>query len=403
MVFFMRIAIFTETYLPYINGVVTHIKILRDGLVAMGHEVLIVTADKNTAEHKVIDGVLRCPALEFKKLYGYGVASPLSMTLKSKVSAFNPDIIHIQQEFGTGLAGIRISRDLGIPLIYTLHTMYDDYIYYIAPFGFGDLVKRISHQYIRFVARRADIITGPSKKCADYLHNAGVRRKVYVIPNSVEVENYTEESTTVAQRLAVREKYGIPADAFVGCFCGRIGKEKGIDHLIRLWAATTDDHMYLLIIGNGPYREQFEELAKECGIGHRVKFTGAVSHEQLAPYYACCDCYATASLSEMYSISMLEAQASGLPVLQRLDPDNVDQIKEGVNGYLFETEGEFGRLVNMLAAMSADEKANMRQKVRESVAERSSVGIAKYLLELYNLAIERRRGGICPKALKSEE
>ena len=387
----MRIAIFVETYLPYLNGVVTHVKILREGLIHNGHEVLIVTADKNVREHVIEDGVLRCPALEVKKIYGYGLSSPLSLTMMKRVKAFNPDIVHIQQEFGIGLAGMRAARTLNVPLVYTLHTMYDDYIYYIAPKPLTDMVRRISHNYIRFIARRADIITGPSKKCVDYLENAGVHRKVYVIPNSVELENYTDDATTSEQRAEIRKKYGIPKDAFVACFCGRIGKEKGIDNLIRLWKEQIDaaTNAYLMIIGNGPEREELETLASDLGIRDRVIFTGAVAHEDIPPYYACCNVYATASLSEMYSISMLEAQASGLPVVQHLDPDNVDQIKVGENGYLFETPEEFGEIMKKLQGLSPEARKAMSAKVRNSVSERSSDSIARYLLDLYQKAIDK--------------
>lgn len=389
----MRIAIFVETYLPYLNGVVTHAKILRDGLIRNGHEVLIVTADKTVHEHVLEDGILRCPALEVKKIYGYGLSSPISTTLMKKIREFKPDVIHIQQEFSIGLAGVRAARALHLPLIYTLHTMYDDYIYYIAPGPLTGIARRVSHNYVRFICRRADIITSPSKKSIDYLANAGVHRKVYIIPNSVELDDYAESATTPEQRAAIRQQYHIPSDAFVTCFCGRIGKEKGVDNLIRLWASQCreDPRHYLLIIGEGPFRGELEKLAQNSGLGDRILFTGAVPHDQIAPYYACCNAYATASLSEMYSISMLEAQASGLPVIQRLDPDNVDQIQVGVNGYLFETGEEFGEILRKLAAVTPEQRRALAQRVRDSVRERSSDSIAKYLLDLYQQAINKHR------------
>jgi len=387
----VKIAIFVETYLPYLNGVVTHVKILREGLIKNGHEVLVVTADKRVKEHVIEDGILRCPAIEVKKIYGYGMSSPISGTLRKMIRDFEPDIIHIQQEFGIGIAGIRASRDLKVPLVYTLHTMYDDYVYYIAPSPLTDVAKHISRNYIRFIARRADIITGPSKKCADYLDMAGVRRKVYVIPNSVELENYTDDATTPEQRSAVRKRYNIPENAFVACFCGRIGKEKGVDNLLRLWqrnAARLND-AYLLIIGNGPEFNELVELSHSLGISDSVIFTGAVPHSEIPPYYACANIYVTASLSEMYSISMLEAQASGLPVIQLLDPDNADQIKVGVNGYLFENEAQFGEIIEKLYKLTPDEQIALKATVRESIQDRSSDSIAKYLLELYQKAINK--------------
>ena len=383
----MKIAIFAETYLPYINGVVTHIKILREGLINNGHEVLIITADTNVKEHVLDDGVLRCPAIAVKKIYGYGLSSPLSATLRKRIKEFSPDIIHIHQEFGIGMAGLRAARALGVPMVYTLHTMYDDYIYYIAPGPLTDIVRRISHNYIKFFARRASVITGPSKKCIDYLNYIGVRREVDVIPNSVELDIYSEEATTTAQRAAVRQEYNIPDDAFVACFCGRIGKEKGVDNLIRLWKEKASDNMYLMIMGNGPLREELEETVKTIGLAKNVVFTGAIAHEKIAPYYAACNAYATASLSEMYSISMLEAQASGLPVIQRLDPDNKDQIKVGVNGYLFETDEEFGEIICKLATLSEEERKCLAGSVRKSIEERSSDHIAKHLIRLYQKAM----------------
>ena len=138
----MRIALFTETYLPHINGVVTHVKILRDGLLQQGHEVLVVTADYQTRQHYVKDGILHCPAIKSKRFYGYGVASPFSRRRLKLVQDFRPDIIHIHNEFGIGLSGIFAAKQLHVPLVYTLHTMYDDYLYYVAPRHLLRVAKR---------------------------------------------------------------------------------------------------------------------------------------------------------------------------------------------------------------------------------------------------------------------
>jgi len=106
----MKIALFTETYLPHINGVVTHVKSLKDGLEQLGHEVLVVTADADAHRHYIADGVLHCPAHTSERFYGYGVAMPLSTTRLKMVSRFQPDVIHVHNEFGIGLSGIMIAR-----------------------------------------------------------------------------------------------------------------------------------------------------------------------------------------------------------------------------------------------------------------------------------------------------
>ena len=110
----MRIAIFTETYLPQINGVVTHIKILKEGLEALGHTVLIVTADAKAHRHYIEDGVLHCPAHTLKRIYNMCLASPVSSARLHYLREFNPDIIHLHTEFSVGLSGLAIAKILNI-------------------------------------------------------------------------------------------------------------------------------------------------------------------------------------------------------------------------------------------------------------------------------------------------
>lgn len=389
----MRIAIFTETYLPYINGVVTHVKILREGLLAKGHEVLIVTADKDVDKHILENGILRCPAKEFKHLYGYGVAFPISHTRQSMIAQFNPDIIHIHNEFGVGITGVQAAERLNVPLVYTLHTLYDDYIYYISPKPFTGTTTALSHKYFHYLASKADILTGPSKKCADFFQTIGIHKPVYVIPNSVETEIFNPAVLDATEIASIRTKYNIDPSKLLCTFVGRLGKEKAIDVLLELWKEniSPEDQMHLLIVGDGPYKDEFEALSVKLGITDQVTFTGAVPHEKLPPYFAACDVYLTASLSEMYSISMLEGMAAGLPAVQRLDPDNRDQIKDGVNGFVFESGKEMADTLRKVRDMSAEERTALTASVIDSVKERNSDGIADYMLGLYQSAIKARK------------
>ena len=89
----MRVALFTETYTPHINGIVTHVKILKEGLEAAGHTVLVVTADSSTHKHYIKDGILHCPAHRSKRIYGFDLAGAVSATRLHFLSEFKPDII----------------------------------------------------------------------------------------------------------------------------------------------------------------------------------------------------------------------------------------------------------------------------------------------------------------------
>ncbi|MEG1389174.1 MAG: glycosyltransferase, partial [Angelakisella sp.] len=293
-------ALFTETYLPHINGVVTHVKILKEGLEQLGHQVLIVTADSHTHRHYLEDGVLHCPALTSKKFYGYSIAKPISRARLKFVERFSPDIIHIHNEFGIGFSGMLCAKLLKVPLVYTLHTMYDDYIYYVAPKLLLNTTTQISHKYMKFFAVHANAVTGPSKKCEEYFRLTGVDKDVNVIPNAVEMDQFAPKNFDDETKAALRLRHGIKPDAMLACFVGRLGREKSVDVLLDYWAQsiTPADNITLLVIGEGPVRAELMEQAEKLGISDMVIFTGKVPHDELPPYYAISDVYVTASLSD---------------------------------------------------------------------------------------------------------
>lgn len=389
----MRIALFAETYLPYINGVVTHVKILKEGLERLGHTVLVVTADANVNTHFVLDNVLHCPATRVRKFYNYGVAVPYSQKRMRLVEQFKPDIIHIHQEFGVSLSGMMIAKQLRVPLVYTLHTMYDDYIYYVAPEMMADAAKQVSYKYFKFIAQNADALTGPSKKCEEYFRKIGITKPVNIIPNAAELEAFMQENIPEEKKAAARAYFGLPEGKTSVCFVGRLGKEKSVDLLLDYWAEaiTEKDNLHLIIIGEGPVRQELIAQAKALGIENMVTFTGAIDHADIPPYLAVCDIYITASLSDTNSISMLEGMAAGLPVLQRLDPLNADQVREGVNGYLFNSPREMAEKLRLVQAMPKEELAALRKSVRESVMKSGAVTLAENTMAAYKQAIENKK------------
>ncbi len=382
----MRVALFTETYTPHINGIVTHVKILKEGLEAAGHTVLVVTADSSTHKHYIKDGILHCPAHRSKRIYGFDLAGAVSATRLHFLSEFKPDIIHIHNEFGIGVSGIGIAKILKAPLVYTLHTMYDEYIYYVAPRPLVGLTRKLSHKYFKMIARSANAITGPSVKCEEYLHKVGLKRPVNVIPNSVELDAFAPDKVTPEQREQIRQRFGVPKDAVLACFVGRLGKEKSVDVLLDYWKKEIkkDEPFYLMVIGDGPDREPLIEQAKALGLEDRVSFTGRIEHPDLPPYLASADVYITASLSEMNSISMLEGMAAGLPVLQRFDELNQNQICVGTNGYLFKTAQEMGDELRHIGRMTPEEKERIRITTRQSVKSSGAESLANYMLAIYN-------------------
>jgi len=159
-----------------------------------------------------------------------------------------------------------------------------------------------------------------------------------------------------------------------------------VDVLLDYWKKEIkkDEPFYLMVIGDGPDREPLIEQAKALGLEDRVSFTGRIEHPDLPPYLASADVYITASLSEMNSISMLEGMAAGLPVLQRFDELNQNQICVGTNGYLFKTAQEMGDELRHIGRMTPEEKERIRITTRQSVKSSGAESLANYMLAIYN-------------------
>lgn len=397
----MRIALYTETYPPFINGVATHASLLAEGLRRLGHEVLVVTADPAVSKHVIEDGVLRCPAVVSKRIYGYGLPSPVSAKRVRLIREFNPDVIHLHTEFGCGLSGLGTARKLRKPMVYTMHTMYDDYIYYVAPQPFVEAGTKVFRKYIRKIAQYASAITGPSFKVQEYMKELGVPTPVHVVHNCAELDAFKPENITDEAKRAFREKYGIAEDAFVCVFVGRLGREKSADVLLDYWAKSIrpEDNCRLVIAGDGPVRAELIEQARGLGLLSRdapVIFTGKVEHKDMPSVLAACDLYVTASLSDTNSISMLEGMATGLPTLQRRDPLISEQITEGVNGWIFDNAEDFGREVRNVRSMSPEKRRALSESVMETARSRGCTRLASDLLEIYESVL----GDFCRKHWK---
>lgn len=385
----MRIALFTETYFPFISGVVTHVQTLKETLESHGHEVLIVTTSPKAACHYIKDGILYCPAIPLKRIYGYGVANPLNLQRLRIIQEFNPDILHIHTEFSMGIFGLFAARRLKKPIVYTLHTMYDDYMFYIAPERFHKMVKPGAHIYFRKVAKRATEIIGPSPKVVEYLRRCGVERHINIVPNTVDLSDFLPENVSSEEIAAVKKKLGILPQDTALCFVGRLGKEKSIDVLIDWFTKHFKNqcNYKLFVIGDGPEKENLQNQINSLGMEKQVFLLGRIDHNLLPPYYHACDLFTTASLSEMNSIAMLEATASGLYVLQRLDIYNKDQIIPGVNGNLFTNDQEFAQLVQEEGNMDAQQRQQRRQSVTAYSQKYGKEEFIRAVLNIYDRAL----------------
>lgn len=172
-------------------------------------------------------------------------------------------------------------------------------------------------------------------------------------------------------------------------FLRQIGQGKSIDVLIEYFAKSSEkcDKYKLLIMGDGPENESLKQLARDTGFADRIFFTGKVDHEEISAYYYACDLYATASVTEANSISALEAGASGLLMLQKLDEGNKYQITQGENGYTFKDFEEFDLRLRDYTALSIDERKQVRDRVMASSRKYGPEEFVNNILKVYNRAI----------------
>nr|WP_276939989.1 glycosyltransferase [Helcococcus sueciensis] len=389
----MKIVFFTETYPPFINGVATQTEMLKRTYEKLGHEVLVVTVGSEKQDDiEIIDNVIYIPGILLKKIYNYRLAIPIRSSKINKLIDFDPDIIHVQNEFGIGESGRKYSKKFNIPMIYTLHSEYDRFLFYVGLKYFENFSKKLSDEYFKKFSKTADIVTSPSKKAQNYIDRQKIGKQVVVVNNSVENDLFLPSKEKDEFRKTFREKYGIEDNCKAFIFVGRIGGEKNISELINNWIYTDfpKEKAVLFIAGDGPEKENLIDFINENNFNDRIIFLGKIPNTEIPKHLYAMDYYTTASLSEMHSISMLEAMASGLPALIKLDKPNKDQIIPGVNGYQWDTKEEFKDLFNKIISLSNEEMLQLKESTLNYANENNNFKQASEYIEIYKKAIKLR-------------
>lgn len=383
---YLRIGIFTDAYYPQISGVVTSVVTLRNELQKLGHEVYIITvATPEMKDIKDDEGIIRIKSIPFRKWKELRIGLPLYVKLKAKIKSLNLDVIHTQTEFTIGLTGRRIAKHLNIPLVHTYHTMYVDYTHYVYSFEMGKefvkgMVKKMTRSFIRCCA----VAIAPTKKTKDALISYGVSVPIDIIPTGIDIKHFERLEKSDPILCQLREKYGITEDAKVLLFLGRVSEEKSIHVLIEAFPRILKEEpkALLLIVGDGPDKAALEAKAASSEAADRIIFTGMVKFSDVPYYYSLGDVFVNASKTETQGLTIMEAMASGLPIVVYNDSNIAEHIKDGVSGRLFNNEDEF-----VQAALSAlrDEELNERliESGHEVIASLSKENFARRVAELY--------------------
>lgn len=386
----MRIGLFTDAYLPDINGVVSSVVTLKQALEEKGHVVYVVSNHKGS-NIVMEDHVLRLGGLELKKFYGYKMSSPIQIRAEKYIREMNLDVIHVQTEAGVGIFARQMARQLHIPLVYTYHTMYEDYTHYVNPLDIETIEKmgrKAVQSLSRLLGNGAQAVIAPSEKTKQALIQYGVTTPIYIVPTGLDLSLFEKDKLDAKRIDSIREEIGLQKEDHVVVFVGRIAKEKSIDIPIRAIAKSTDPHLHLVIVGGGTDEEYYKGIASQCDVEDRVHFLGKKPKEQIAYYYAAFDCFVSASLTETQGMTYLEALATGLPVFGRRDEVLSELLEEGKTGYYFDDEEELLEKWNTYFSLSDIEKNAMEMQCVEKTKPYSTRMFASKALAVYEQAID---------------
>jgi glycosyltransferase involved in cell wall biosynthesis len=378
----MKIGIFTCNYKPLINGLSSSIEIFSREFKAQGHEVFIF-APQYPGHIEREEGVFRFPSLRAPTHHQYTLPLPFSPRVQAALPKLRLDLLHAQHPFLLGNFALRAARRLNLPLVFTHHTLYEEYAHYL-PLASG-WVRRSAIRRSTSFANCADLVIAPTRGLKEILAQRGVRTRIEVVPTGVEME---EEG----KRTFHPEDLDIPSSAKILLSVGRLAKEKNLIFLLSVFSRLSSEFpdCYLILLGDGDERTRLEAWAKKRGLEAKVRFLGARPRTQLGRFYRGAHLLLFPSLSEAQGLVVAESMAQGLPVVALRSFAAEDLIEDGMNGYLAEGQEMFLDRVRDLL-WHEEKRKSFGEKARETARKFSASAMGAKMLHLYQELLEARK------------
>lgn len=352
----MNIVMLTNTFTPHVGGVARSVAAFAAEYRRRGHRVLVVAPE---FAHQPADeaGVVRIPAIQNFNGSDFSAVLPVSGLLTEVLDAFQPDIVHAHHPYLLGMTALRVASYRELPLVFTHHTLYEQYAHYVpvdSP-AFRRFVIALATCY----ANLCHHVFAPSESIATLLRERGVEAPIAVVPTGVEVKRFAHGDGS-----SFRKRMNIPALAFVVGHLGRLAPEKNLAFLAEATAAfvKTDSRAHFLVVGKGPSEAAIRAVFDREGLGGRLHVAGILNDVQLADAYHAMDVFAFASKSETQGMVLTEAMAAGVPVVALDAPGVREVVKDKHNGRLLHEESVSG----FRAALQwiADRPAVTQQQLR---------------------------------------
>jgi len=375
----LNIVLLTNTFTPHVGGVARSVEAFAKAYRELGHRVLVVAPEFEDAPEHEID-VFRIPAIQNFNGSDFSVVLPVPSGLSDTMVEFKPDIIHSQHPFLLGMTALRIARTLDLPLVFTHHTLYEQYTHYVP--GDSPAMKRFIIELTTRYANLTDQVFAPSESIRDILIERGVTSPLLVVPTGVNVERFA-----YGKGHGFLVKNHIPEDAFVVGHMGRLAPEKNLEFLARSVVTFLKEHSeaVFLLVGAGPSRETIEQIFAEAGMNSRLYMCGVLEKEDLADALNAMNVFTFASKSETQGMVLTEAMAAGLPVVALDAPGVREIVVDTSNGCVIrmETEETFAAALQWVYARSRDEMRTLIAAARATAEAFSMAASAHRALAAY--------------------
>ena len=366
----MRIAICSDQYVPLLSGLVDSVETLAKQLRADGHAVRIYAPEmKGSAPDR---DVFHFPAWELPG----GTFLSLPRGAMKDVRTFKPDIVHTELFGMVGFFAWYAARRLGVPFVGTDHTFPADYLHYLY-LNFPPM-PYLARKYAAWYYDRCDFVTTPSARMLEELRVYGMERPACIISNPI-----PHMFHPLPNRYELKKKLGIGERAVL--IFGRIAKEKNLDAALDVFTEVADrTNAHLVFVGDGPARAEIERRVRNQRYADRVHFLGTLRGEPLVEALNACDVLLITSTSENQPMTLLQAQACGLPAIVAQAGGLPEYVWDDVSGYVVppkDIKTFADRILKILGDPSLAK--NLGEAGRESVAKYSPEAIAKQFVKVY--------------------
>lgn len=379
----MKIAFFTDTYLPNTDGVVTYLVNYRKMFEKMGHEVYVFApGTKKQRDENKDPRVHYFSSASFKPYPDYRIALFPFISATNMIKEIKPDIVHSHGIATTGIAAFQAARKINAPAIASFHTMVSEGIHYITrKEDLKKLFESVAWKYLGWYYSNFDRVIVPSNFSKAILEKQGIRN-IVVKPAGADLENFNPK----VECEYVKKRYGI--DGPMVLFVGRLVVEKNLALLMDAAQKVVNKipNVKFVIGGKGPAEQYYKDMAESKGLSENFIFAGFVPDSELPALYRAADVFAFPSFFDTQGLVVLEAMATGTPAVVPKDSAPAEFVKDGESGYYFSDAQDFSEKI--ILAIENREKLSKNAVAEAKMHELKEC--ARDMLDFYESLLKNR-------------